>query len=361
MDAFVGSIAKAREPMSSSWQLYLPPENSGKGGKNRAGIEAFMGSIGSHRLPPSGGSMSELHLTQEGTPRYVVDDRDRLTRAAEACFGEVHAPLMRALERSRKCLRKCLPLFAEEDVQFPMYVLPMATFLTLKEMRPHEDLLREGLLVDLKELPSGHGHVNFISHEWLSAAHPDPTAEQLTLIQNIFRKCIEGDLPFRSEKEWETYSETFSLQYGETKVTHDKWLKTVREGYVWLDFASIPQHSKTTQALAVASMPQYVERSCNFWVMCPPCTHTESQTLCDYNSWRARAWCRVEDWLNEMSSTSRRPIIAEGKGDVWVEEFSDKMVPSTHAHACVCFVRMPMHMQAYCTCAIPRLHLRLCP
>ena len=108
-------------------------------------------------------------------------------------------------------------------------------------------------------------------------------------------------------------------------------------------------------------MPQYVERSCNFWVMCPPCTHTESQTLCDYNSWRARAWCRVEDWLNEMSSTSRRPIIAEGKGDVWVEEFSDKMVPSTHAHACVCFVRMPMHMQAYCTCAIPRLHLRLCP
>lgn len=46
---------------------------------------------------------------------------------------------------------------------------------------------------------------------------------------------------------------------------------------------------------AVDSIPSYVERSSMMWILVPPCKHQDLEgTICDFNSWRDRGWCRME-------------------------------------------------------------------
>ena len=73
---------------------------------------------------------------------------------------------------------------------FGMYAMTMDTFLSLPRMECHEDLLERGLIQEMH----GNGFVHFISHQWLSHAHPDPASVQLSRMQEVFRSIINGHL-----------------------------------------------------------------------------------------------------------------------------------------------------------------------
>ena len=242
-----------------------------------------------------------------------------------------------------------------------MYVVPMEAFLELREMRPHEDLVAAGLVVEW----DGNMPVNFISHQWLSYGSPDPGGVQLQSAQAMFREVIAGEDPFKTPEDWKRYSERWDYTGGvrsrrRSSVTQasasstkadlqqtievvgiDDFRNSVTNGCVWLDYASIPQLGsgndfRAAQGRAIKTIPYYVGNATNFWVVAPPCVHEETGATSDLASWQKRGWCRLEGWINELSLQAFRPLCIEQQAEdgggisfkgckVTVEDFSDKL------------------------------------
>ena len=87
----------------------------------------------------------------------------------------------------------------------------------------------------------------------------------------------------------------------------------VLEGYIFLDWFAIPQitariqgvnedQTKSDAALAVQSIPFYVEVSNIFLALVPEVKHLDTQKCCNYGSWLARGWCRAELWCHLLSN-----------------------------------------------------------
>ena len=135
-------------------------------------------------------------------------------------------------------------------------------------MVPHEKLLADGKLeiwrgraANLaRELArpgasqdEAGGSVNFISHEWLSRDHPDPNGEQLCVAQAVFRSVMRGELPFRPPGWRNSFDanmaerESTGTMIAGLAVTRTAFHRSVRDGYVWLDYAGVPQLGLRTQ------------------------------------------------------------------------------------------------------------------
>ena len=77
----------------------------------------------------------------------------------------------------------------DEAPSFPMYVLPVGTFLGLIALKDHGDLLRSGALIEFKYHL---GNAVFVSHQWTFVEHPDPTFEQTRVLQEAIRNLLSG-------------------------------------------------------------------------------------------------------------------------------------------------------------------------
>ena len=86
----------------------------------------------------------------------------------------------------------------------------------------------------------------------------------------------------------------------------------VLSGYIFLDWFAIPQitaraegvneeNTKSDAALAVQSIPFYVETSNIFLALVPEVKH-ETGKYCNYTSWLSRGWCRAELWCHLLSN-----------------------------------------------------------
>eukprot|EP00929_Paragymnodinium_shiwhaense_P045566 TRINITY_DN23263_c0_g2_i1.p1 TRINITY_DN23263_c0_g2~~TRINITY_DN23263_c0_g2_i1.p1 ORF type:complete len:295 (-),score=31.26 TRINITY_DN23263_c0_g2_i1:376-1260(-) len=229
-----------------------------------------------------------------------------------------------------------------------MYVMRMQDFLKLTIMKPHNELLHDGVVFPWGSCDAP---VNFLSHQWLGIHHPDPHGEQLRCMQAIFQTVVGGELPFKSEKDWELYSKRANYMKAKEKsfgavltggidqeelLTKEMFVQEVAEGLVWLDYRTpayrrcwSPELRTTRlrrqQQQAVNSIPAYVDAATTLWVMAPCCTHVDWEVECNYASWARRGWYRVEDWVNEFSLTPHRSIIVEGLDNVWVEDLSVKL------------------------------------
>ena len=105
----------------------------------------------------------------------------------------------------------------------------------------------------------------------------------------------------------------------------------VLDGYLFLDWFGIPQitarvegvNEDTTRseaALAVQSIPFYVEVSNIFLALVPEMKHKDTGNFCNYSSWFCRGWCRQphrvpkrpseETWQSHCSSWSSGPFSA---------------------------------------------------
>ncbi len=70
---------------------------------------------------------------------------------------------------------------------YPMYALPLKDVLELKEMKDHDTLMQEDMLV---EFTDGMGNTIFVSHQWISPWHPDPELAQFQHLQGALKNIM---------------------------------------------------------------------------------------------------------------------------------------------------------------------------
>ena len=158
---------------------------------------------------------------------------------------------------------------------FPMWVVSVSDVLGMSPpVQPHEEVLKSGQAV----LHEPGFHTIFISHQWLGRHHPDADGRQFQVLQQALGGCISGKLL----KECDLVQRFWT---GNRMLSSDERL-AVRDGYVWLDWFSVPQNpaKHTNQVQAIQSIPSYVE-SCNMFLALVPRLPHESGNTCDYESW----------------------------------------------------------------------------
>ena len=184
-----------------------------------------------------------------------------------------------------------------------MYVMRVRDLLQLDAWRPHQQLLSDGLLVRVTKEVAKSTTIVFVSHQWTSFSHPDPTGAQLLALQGALSKLLGGELTVRADS-------VLKLVYNYHRETGPaEWKQLLESGCVWLDFVSMPQpmagestHQRASSdhrlaadgdpsstvvsdlRNAVASIPSYVERCSMMWAFVPSVPHTDLEgSICDFN------------------------------------------------------------------------------
>ena len=239
---------------------------------------------------------------------------------------------------------------------YPMYVLPVEAFMQMTEWRPHQELLKEGVIV--KWTPAMRGRTFFVSHQWTSYTHPDPTNDQLETLQALLGRLARGELTIKEN--WVVH---FFFRVKQLR-TSAEWQAIMRGAYLWYDFTSMPQPAAAVPNAAVSnaagprsavggpaavahagmvsthsdhrvcseddgeevsrliaqlkaavdSIPSYMERCDEMLVLVPSVRHTDREgEVCDYNSWRQRGWCRLEFVSSRLCSKDVPVIIINSK------------------------------------------------
>lgn len=188
---------------------------------------------------------------------------------------------------------------------FPMMVMKMSTFMGLDRMTSYEDMMKDNLVF---EWTPEMGRVFFLSHQWTSFSHPDPDGEQLAVAQGFLSKVGEGKIKslFATEEEWLAFHYKESNRFLKFDVVGEEQMASdVNEGYVWLDYASVPQaadpESEEQRLRAIDSIPFYVDHALCFLAIVPKVEHKDLKgTYCTYKSWMERGWCRLETQVHEL-------------------------------------------------------------
>lgn len=254
---------------------------------------------------------------------------------------------------------------------FPLYAMRMKDFLALEELRPHNDLVKAGIVVPMESVPDGDS-INFVSHQWLGFKVADPKNEHLRTMQAVFRLC-GGDDPtqaFRDEEQWTGYSQGMSKSNvsanavdnftGELTEIEQRGKSTEdfrrsvgpETSWVWMDYLSIPQTVTCTteeeveqslkgQAAAIRSIPNYVASAHNFFICAPrDATHVDLCQPCNLATWQKRGWCRLEEAILMLTrGGDGRPLyVTENIGappKLFTHDSIDRLWMHTQRHASV--------------------------
>ena len=152
--------------------------------------------------------------------------------------------------------------------------------------------------------------VSFISHQWLSSVHPDPEGRQVEVLQKALLAIIEGSLQVHEDITSRTEDKCLSPQVRQQ----------LAEGFLFFDWFAIPQltarkagvNEDTTRqdaALAVQSIPAYVELSTMFIALVPELVHSDSSQPVNYATWLSRGWCRAELWCRLLSNRADTSVV----------------------------------------------------
>eukprot|EP00438_Fugacium_kawagutii_P003511 Skav229080 [mRNA] locus=scaffold157:137695:138444:- [translate_table: standard] len=185
---------------------------------------------------------------------------------------------------------------------FPMYTVPVPELLQMIQVKPHEELQREGVLTLFDR---SMGRAAFVSHQWITPTHPDPEAKQLRVLQSalaqillekgtIYPEVLQGLFDAGSSLSTETFSS--------------------RPLFIWYDFFSMPQGKgpcKDSQETdkALESIPAYIDRCELFLVLCPLIPSPDRSELFGPSTWASRGWCRTEILVRLLSPNSSAVVI----------------------------------------------------
>lgn len=206
------------------------------------------------------------------------------------------------------------------DVQFPMYTLPLEFLICMTKVRPHQELLRDGML---RQFHPSLGNALFVSHQWVSWGHPDPDAEQMKILQDAIANIWSGTVQVSTDP-------TVEALYGRLSM-YSKKRMAAAPLFIWYDYFSVPQF-QTSQGLAtslcgnlhedqrkaIASIPAYILQ-CEFFVaLCPDLRHHDSSSLLNRHSWRRRGWCRSEKMARELSGGNGMILLIESPSHMFL-------------------------------------------
>ena len=169
--------------------------------------------------------------------------------------------------------------------QFPLWAVKVSDFLQMRGPPESHNVLQEKGL--LHQWYPGM-FVVFISHQWLSAAHPDPQGQQVEVLRDALQGLVDGSLHVH---------EAIIVQLEETSLSAST-RRHIAEGFIFFDYFAIPQITARSQnindeertKLAVRSIPAYVELSSIFIALVPELTHKDSDQLVYYTTWLSRGW-----------------------------------------------------------------------
>ncbi|CAE7554000.1 unnamed protein product [Symbiodinium sp. CCMP2592] len=231
----------------------------------------------------------------------------------------------------------------------PMYVVSMEQLLKMTEVRPHERLLAEGIVVEFRD---NMGKALFVSHQWVGTQHPDPEGTQLRVLQQALRFAM-------SEIKYIPLDFVTELSIPSAKGLPAAALLS-NPVFVWYDYFSCPQLEgmqqedppsgrngpRLTLADAISSIPTYIA-ACSFFVaLCPIIQLPQQSQVLSPGTWAARGWCAVErtcrelsrdeSWIMVKSPTHLELVLGKrstayggppGEGKFTVPEDADKLAP----------------------------------
>ncbi|OLP93439.1 hypothetical protein AK812_SmicGene24659 [Symbiodinium microadriaticum] len=180
--------------------------------------------------------------------------------------------------------------------------------LQMAVVRAHEELLAEGHLTAYQE---NLGRAMFVSHEWMSADHPDPKGEQLNVLQDALRNLLSGSSRIRT-------SAVTELCFGRVRTPTPQELRE-KSLYVWYDYLCCPQGSDAEavsgRQWAIDTIGAYVARCQYFVVLCPALAHHDHRQIIDTESLNRRAWCRAERLARELGERGDgQTVVIESAG-----------------------------------------------
>ena len=234
-------------------------------------------------------------------------------------------------------------------LQHDMWLISMSTLLKLygkdgkrELMEPHQHLLQRGDLIRWVNVPSD-AEIVFVSHEWLSYAHPDPEGKKLKTLCRVLERLRDGDI----DRVDMSALHTIQYKHNFTVLSND-WKDMLRRTFLWVDWFSMPQPSaekvedigdakmeelRARGSRAIRSIPAYVERSDFMMILAPPSEHKnrgDDDNTC-YRTWRRRGWCLLELFASFMSRDVTNPpllVRSERGTPTWVS-------PSDASNMCV--------------------------
>ncbi|MDC3321375.1 ankyrin repeat domain-containing protein [bacterium] len=182
-------------------------------------------------------------------------------------------------------------------------------------MEVHQELKSRGFLTRWQDAPSD-SEIIFVSHEWLSWAHPDPKGEQLRVLCRVLEKLKSGELNTEMDP-------IHTILYKHKFTTKGKdWEAMLKRTCLWVDWFSMPQPGAEkedeigTEAMAnlraegsraIRSIPAYVERSDFIMILVPSLYHSNRDVPTCYRTWRRRGWCLLELYAAAMARDSSNP------------------------------------------------------
>lgn len=152
--------------------------------------------------------------------------------------------------------------------------------------------------------------VIFVSHQWLSSNHPDPEGEQVWRLQKTLHGMIDGSL--------QVMEDIISMSVDKNLSPDAR--QHIADGFIFFDWFAIPQitarthgineeATKSDAALAVQSIPAYVELSNIFIALVSELSHRDTGDLVNYTTWLSRGWCRAELWCRLLSNKADTSVI----------------------------------------------------
>ncbi|CAE7251131.1 secG [Symbiodinium sp. CCMP2592] len=175
---------------------------------------------------------------------------------------------------------------------YEMYVVSAESLIEMTSIRPFEELLAEGMLVEFDDMK---WNAMFVSHQWAGVGHPDPHMEQFKVLQQALKNVLSGKTAIHANINIELY-----VGQRHAMTAEDFMEKPL---YIWYDYFSCPQAAceLAHRQMAILSIPAYVERCRYFTVLCPHVRHVTKDTLLSRKSWASRGWCRLERVCKELS------------------------------------------------------------
>ncbi|CAJ1462137.1 unnamed protein product [Effrenium voratum] len=150
-------------------------------------------------------------------------------------------------------------------LQFPLCFIPVEEFMKFGRLKPYEEVRDAGQIHCIDDIDVGmricrrEGAV-FISHQWTGFDEPD----------------------------WG------NVQYAAMREALTQLMQERNCKYVWVDFCCIPQQNRTQQQSAVNSLNAYTLCCSIFMSIAPCCSHGDTGEDLGLDSYRSRAWCRLE-------------------------------------------------------------------
>ena len=128
-------------------------------------------------------------------------------------------------------------------IQHDMWLISLETLLMLYGkgskvhiMEVHQELKSRNFLTRWQDAPSD-AEIVFVSHEWLSWAHPDPEGEQLRVLCHVLERLKKGILDTEMDP-------LHTMLYKHKFTTTGKdWKRLLKRTYLWVDWFSMPQPS----------------------------------------------------------------------------------------------------------------------